>query len=215
MRGIQKQTQLTIGGWDCSELTSWRYLLILRDGSMRSWRSLNNRWYLLGNFSQDDRSRDTAPWPSPETIANIELKFLHSLHCPAHRQSLNIKMDFQSNLLLSNVRIQITVKLSHSNICVCVFVFVCVFLFLCLCVCVFLCVCVSVCVCFCVFVFSVCVCVCGFFVWGLFFCVWGVVFVFLCVCVCVREREHVRAHALHLLSSLEINFEEVTSNATT
>ena len=76
---------LTIGGCDCSELTSCLYLLMLRDGSMRSWRSLKSLWYLLGNFSHESRSRDTAPWPRPDMMANMELKFLHSLHCPAHK----------------------------------------------------------------------------------------------------------------------------------
>lgn len=71
---------LTIGGWVCSLEINCRYLLILRDGSIRSWRSLNNRWYLLGNFSHDSLNLLTAPWPNPEIIANIELKFLHSLH---------------------------------------------------------------------------------------------------------------------------------------
>lgn len=79
--------KLTIGGWVCSEATSCLYLLMLRLGSMSSWRSLNNLWYLLGNFSQDSLNLETAPWPRPETIANIELKFLHSLHWPGFWKS--------------------------------------------------------------------------------------------------------------------------------
>lgn len=57
-----------------------RYLDMLRDGSMRSCMSLKSRWYLLGSFSHVCLRRDTAPWPSPDMMLNIELKFLHSLH---------------------------------------------------------------------------------------------------------------------------------------
>ena len=42
-----------------------------------------NLWYLVGSFSQEDLSLETAPWPNPEMMANIELKFCVSLHCLA------------------------------------------------------------------------------------------------------------------------------------
>ena len=42
-----------------------------------------NLWYLVGSFSQEDLSLETAPCPNPEMMANIELKFCVSLHCLA------------------------------------------------------------------------------------------------------------------------------------
>ena len=80
-KGI-RECPLTMGGCTCSLLMRLRYLDMLRDGSIRSCMSRNSRWYLPGNFSHVCLSRETAPWPSPEMILNIELKFLHSLHCP-------------------------------------------------------------------------------------------------------------------------------------
>ncbi len=72
-----------MGGWTCSLLMRLRYFDIFREGSIKSCISRKRRWYLLGNFSQVCLSRETAPWPNPEMMLNIELKFLHSLHCRA------------------------------------------------------------------------------------------------------------------------------------
>lgn len=74
--------RLTMGGWLCSALMSWRYLLMFLEGSMSCCNSQKILWYFPGSLSQLCRSLDTAPCPSPLTMANIELKFLHSLHCP-------------------------------------------------------------------------------------------------------------------------------------
>lgn len=79
---------LTTGGWLCSALMSCRYLLMFLDGSISSCSSLNNLWYFPGNLSQLSRNLDTATLPSPLIMANIELKFLHSLHCPAKQCSV-------------------------------------------------------------------------------------------------------------------------------
>ena len=78
--------QRTMGGWTASLVMRLRYLYMLRDGSMRSSMSLKRRWYLPGSFSHVCFKRETAPWPSPDMMLNIELKFLHSLHWPEQHQ---------------------------------------------------------------------------------------------------------------------------------
>ena len=42
--------------------------------------------YLVGSFSQVFRNRDTQPWPRPLMMANMELKFLHSLQWPEKKR---------------------------------------------------------------------------------------------------------------------------------
>ena len=73
----------TMGGDTNSEFTKFLYFDMFLDGSIRSCRSSNNLMYFVGTLSQAWRNRETDPWPRPLTIANIELKFLHSLQCPA------------------------------------------------------------------------------------------------------------------------------------
>lgn len=62
------------------------YLLMFLDGSINCCSSPKILWYFPGSLSQLCRSLDTAPWPKPLIIANMELKFLHSLHCPERRR---------------------------------------------------------------------------------------------------------------------------------
>ena len=49
-------------------------------GSMSCCISAKALPYLVGSFSHVALRRDTAAWPSPDTMANIELKFCVSLH---------------------------------------------------------------------------------------------------------------------------------------
>ncbi len=73
----------TMGGVFCTLATSCLYLLILRDGFIRSSKSAKSLPYLVGNFSQVCRKRLTELCPRPDTMANRELKFLNSLQWPA------------------------------------------------------------------------------------------------------------------------------------
>lgn len=50
-------------------------------------RTSNNLTYFAGTLSQDSRRRETAPWPRPLSIANMELKFFTTLQYPINKQS--------------------------------------------------------------------------------------------------------------------------------